>query len=660
MLKRLLSLVLAALIAVPAPALPAQVAPPSIERQVAHGAGDAAPALPRLAQRLGDTIPPLYMLGGDDKIVPVASFNAATDPTFPSSSLTFSRTSLATMFDSTGKLTYAPNNLLTYSNTFSNAAWLKTAGATISNANSVADPFGGTQASTFTASSTGVYVYQQSGGSVGTKIISAIWIKRRTGSGVVKIQDAAGTDIVVPVSASWQQFSASAPLFATSGGYGIAVYIATSGDAVDIYAATTSAVTYETTPRADDQVITTSAAYYGPRIDYDPNTLAVKGLLIEEARTNLVVNSGAVATGAATTAATITAGQSGAPDGSASYALVQASNTLSGNHYIYRSAPVSISAATIYTFSTFVKASGQRYVTLLFSPQASLWYAATLDLQTGIITQTMSSGGSAANLASAVQSLGGGVYRLSVTGNSVAATLAYLQFQLETTGTPTLVSWGYSNSTPANTTDGALVWGWDLEAGPFATSYIPTAASSVTRAADVVQFTGAALTALQGSAASLVAEWTSGVSPSTSNAYILSAVGGAGLRIWTTNSYRLTNGTNTIDATLPSGNVQQLQRTGFAYSGAGRSVVASGGTVTSDANGAAMSGTIYFGSSGGSAAFINEHIKSFAIYNQRLSDATLQAKSVVGASYAANDNVNPFAPQFAANDNLPVHWRIAL
>jgi hypothetical protein len=148
-----------------------------------------------------------------------------------------------------------------------------------------------------------------------------------------------------------------------------------------------------------------------------------------------------------------------------------------------------------------------------------------------------------------------------------------------------------------------------------------------------VQFTGAALTALQGSAASLVKEWTSGVSPLSSNAYILSAVGGAGLRIWTTNSYRLTNGTNTIDAVLPSGNIQQLQRTGFAYSGAGRSVVASGGTVATDANGAAMSGEIYLGSSAGSAAFINEHVKSFAIYNQRLPDVTLQAKSVVGASY---------------------------
>ena len=42
----------------------------------------------------------------------------------------------------------------------------------------------------------------------------------------------------------------------------------------------------------------------------------------------------------------------------------------------------------------------------------------------------------------------------------------------------------------------------------------------------------------------------------------------------------------------------------------------------------------------------------------RLPDATLQAKATVGASYAANDNGIRYA--FADNDNLPVHWRVAL
>ena len=47
----------------------------------------------------------------------------------------------------------------------------------------------------------------------------------------------------------------------------------------------------------------TSTAYYGPRFDYDPVTLAPKGLLIEEQRTNLVLNSDALSTQSVTVTA---------------------------------------------------------------------------------------------------------------------------------------------------------------------------------------------------------------------------------------------------------------------------------------------------------------------------------------------------------------------
>ena len=47
----------------------------------------------------------------------------------------------------------------------------------------------------------------------------------------------------------------------------------------------------------------TAAAYYGPRFDYDPATLAARGLLIEEQRTNLLLNSDTLATQNVTVAA---------------------------------------------------------------------------------------------------------------------------------------------------------------------------------------------------------------------------------------------------------------------------------------------------------------------------------------------------------------------
>jgi len=48
----------------------------------------------------------------------------------------------------------------------------------------------------------------------------------------------------------------------------------------------------------------TSTAYYGPRFDYDPVTLAPKGLLIEEQRSNLLLNSATLSTQVVTVAAT--------------------------------------------------------------------------------------------------------------------------------------------------------------------------------------------------------------------------------------------------------------------------------------------------------------------------------------------------------------------
>jgi len=98
-------------------------------------------------------------------------------------------------------------------------------------------------------------------------------------------------------------------------------------------------------------------------------------------------------------------------------------------------------------------------------------------------------------------------------------------------------------------------------------------------------------------------------------------------------------------------------RVGFAWDASSRALV-SNSTIAKDASvpWASAPSAIYIG--GPSTRSINGHVRSLAIYNSRLPDATLQAKSVVGASYAANDNGIRYA--FADNDNLPIHWRVAL
>lgn len=583
----------------------------------------------------------MTLLGaGVGSIQPVVSWVSTTDPTFPSSSLTFSRASLATTFDSTGKLTTAPNNLLTYSNTFSNAAWTKSANASI--VGGVSDPFGGTNAFTFTAAGAAANIFQNVTGNASTNYISSIWIRRRTGTGEVtyyKPNDSASTNIGPSLTGSWQQFSAISAGAPTTAW--LDLVIATSGDAIDIYAATVSAVTYETTPRTGDQVITTSAAYYGPRIDYDPNTLAVKGLLIEEARTNVAIwgedlsNAGWAWT---TNGNSVTANATAGPAGTTTAALITPTAG-SGLHRSERGISGFSLGATV-SLSIFAKPNG--YNNIQLGVYDTAYHGANFNVSTGAVANTD------AGVTATIKPAANGFYRCTITYTTAGATTLYWEAYVRPNGTIDFNTW------VADGTSGIYVDKAQMEVGSFATSYIPTAASSVTRAADVVQFTGTALTALQGSAGSAITETIS--LSDTSPASITNLIRGTNSILYrdTTGKTGTTNGTTALlTAAAPTWNVSL--RNGLAWSAAGRSLVYTSGAVATDANAVSNGGTLYLGSNNGSAVE-NGWYKSFAIYNQRLSDATLQAKSVVGASYAANDN----GVRFADNDNLPIHWRVAL
>jgi hypothetical protein len=84
----------------------------------------------------------------------------------------------------------------------------------------------------------------------------------------------------------------------------------------------------------------------------------------------------------------------------------------------------------------------------------------------------------------AIQNVGNGWFRVSLTATAQASGTALLIYYLSnaaTTGGLTYTGDG---------TSGVYIWGAQLEAGAFATSYVSTTSAQVTRAADIATMTG--------------------------------------------------------------------------------------------------------------------------------------------------------------------------
>lgn len=223
--------------------------------------------------------------------------------------------------------------------------------------------------------------------------------------------------------------------------------------------------------------VLSTAAINEPRFDYNPVTLAPLGLLIEESRTNLFTYSEQFANAAWTkTNATITANTIAAPDGTTTADTID-EGTANALHRIQQ-ATVTFVSGLSYTFSVFVKNGDRNFVQLFLSPQFSTSDYANFDVSTGVLGTV---GGAAV---ATITDAGNGWYRCSVTATATSAGTSGPSIGLITSSTSA------RGETYLGTNKFLYLWGAQLEAGAFATSYIPTVASQVTRAADSAVMTG--------------------------------------------------------------------------------------------------------------------------------------------------------------------------
>ena len=230
-----------------------------------------------------------------------------------------------------------------------------------------------------------------------------------------------------------------------------------------------------TATRFNASGVLTSEAINAARFDYDPVTLAPKGLLIEESRTNLLTYSEQFDNAAWTkTRSSITADAAVSPDGTADAdKLVE--DTTATNSHLFSATITSTTAVT--TFSIFAKAAERPRLQLRFAGGSDVRGAA-FNLLTGTVeAETLSATTQANN--PRITDVGNGWYRCSIDSSGTGDTTVQ-----------TYLDNGTTHSYTGDGTSGIYIWGAQLEAGAFATSYIPTVASQVTRAADVAVMTG--------------------------------------------------------------------------------------------------------------------------------------------------------------------------
>jgi hypothetical protein len=223
------------------------------------------------------------------------------------------------------------------------------------------------------------------------------------------------------------------------------------------------------------------AAANSPRFDHSYNSATGEieslGLLIEEARTNLITRSEDFSHSSWTksqSSVALSTLVSPRGDTTSVYKLIE--NDTNGGHSIWIG--FGLPSTTTYTFSVFLKAGERTKVDIRgFNSTNGNQFLVKLDLTNGTVLEN--SGG-----IYGVQSYSNGWYKFYGVGsfNNI-----FTQFFIS----PIVSNLNASDTSyQGDGTSGIYIWGAQLEAGAFPTSYIPTTASTVTRTADSATMTG--------------------------------------------------------------------------------------------------------------------------------------------------------------------------
>lgn len=359
-----------------------------------------------------------------------------------------------------------------------------------------------------------------------------------------------------------------------------------------------------------------------PRIEYDSSN-NVQGLLEEFARTNLCLRSADFGTTWVLPNSTVSTNVATDPVGTVTAdKLVE--NTATALHRAYQD--VTIVANASYTFSLFAKASERSELRIILSSTDQVQYAlANFNLLTGVVASS-TAGGTGTLSGATISAYRDGWYRITVSG-AIGSGLTTLRAFIDLSNAGTLSYLGDGSS-------GLFLFGAQIEAGVYATSYMPTDAATVTRGSETfTRIIGNEIVQGQGT---FVVEYR------TNNSLLSTFATAMSLDDNSTNNriFMFRNNVGTRTAGSVSGGVSQFSSAGgdngstfrkcvMVYSSAGYRHFMNGALV--GAVGAALVPTVTrlrLGNSSYGADFLNGHIKRFKYFPYVMTDEEAIAETV--------------------------------
>ena len=342
-----------------------------------------------------------------------------------------------------------------------------------------------------------------------------------------------------------------------------------------------------------------SAADNAPRIDFDPATLACRGLLVEEQRANLLLQSEDFAT----TWSSISGGAGVSPVVTTDVAV--APNATNTADEVIFDAGGTTSSDFSYISQSYSSVSGTSYAISIWAKTTSGTAAIFVDCE-------------------------------SQNSNVVTVTTSWQRFtfvRLSATTTTRTARIGVRGGTGTDQSATVLLWGAQLEAGAFPTSYIPPTTTSLTRSADVASVTtlspwynqaqGTFFFAFNTAATTSGANLWETQQTSTSAERIEIGVSSAGVF----NPRVVSGGAATVSLTVSTYSFGTTGKIAFAIQPTNYAASFNSATpiTSSDADAPATQEILYLGCRNGNSVFLNGYIQRIAYYNTRLPNAQLQA-----------------------------------